>query len=205
MFDPSLAPPGKHVVHIYAAANEPAAPWTQRYAGGADTPAFGARPAEGYEAAKAAAAEPLWRALEAIIPDIRARAEVELVGSPLTHARFTRRHRGTYGPAGLAARGDLRFRGSGTPLPGLLLCGDSTFPGIGVPAVAASGIIAANSLAPLGAHLELLREARARGVLAVGREWWTRPGDGPATIATRGGRIAVDLAPEETIGGVGSH
>lgn len=52
-------------VHCYAAASEPFGPWAGLERG---SPA--------YEAAKAAAAEPLWRALEAIIPDVRARAEV---------------------------------------------------------------------------------------------------------------------------------
>ena len=33
--------------------------------------------------------------------------------------------------------------GHSTPLDGFYVCGDSTFPGIGVPAVAASGMIAA--------------------------------------------------------------
>lgn len=39
----------------------------------------------------------LWGALERVIPDIRARAEVALVGTPLTHERFVRRYKGTYG------------------------------------------------------------------------------------------------------------
>ncbi len=33
---------------------------------------------------------------------------------------------------------------------------DSTFPGIGLPAVAASGMIAANTLTPVQKHLEML-------------------------------------------------
>ncbi len=39
---------------------------------------------------------------------------------------------------------------------GLLCCGDSTFPGIGVPAVAASGQIAANTLVSVFDHWKLL-------------------------------------------------
>jgi phytoene dehydrogenase-like protein len=79
-----------------------------------------------------------------------------LVGTPLTHERFLRRHRGTYGPA-IAANQGL-FPGSTTPLAGFLCCGDSTFPGIGLPPVAASGAIAANTIAPLNKHLELLSQ-----------------------------------------------
>jgi phytoene dehydrogenase-like protein len=48
------------------------------------------------------------------------------------------------------------FAGPTTPIPGLYACGDSTFPGIGLPAVAASGALCANTLAPLGSHLQLL-------------------------------------------------
>jgi hypothetical protein len=33
------------------------------------------------------------------VPGIRARAEVSMVGTPLTHGRYLRRHRGSYGPA----------------------------------------------------------------------------------------------------------
>lgn len=39
----------------------------------------------------------LWAALEKIIPDVRIRAELALVGTPLTHERFLRRYKGTYG------------------------------------------------------------------------------------------------------------
>jgi len=77
------------------------------------------------------------------------------VGTPLTHERFLRRHRGSYGPAISAASG-ATFPGPSTPVPGLTMCGDSCMPGIGVPAAAASGMIAANSLAPVWDHLALL-------------------------------------------------
>ena len=51
------------------------------------------------------------------------------VGTPLTHQHFVRKHRGTYGHSMAAGKDD--YRSSRTPLPGLLCCGDSTFPGIG--------------------------------------------------------------------------
>ena len=38
----------------------------------------------------------------------------------------------------------------------MFLAGDSVFPGIGVPAAAAAGVIAANAVLPVGRHLELL-------------------------------------------------
>lgn len=52
----------------------------------------------------------------------------------------------------------LTSAGPTTPIPGLYMTGDSTFPGIGLPAVAASGTIAANTLAPVWDHWKLLDE-----------------------------------------------
>lgn len=80
--------------------------------------------------------------------------EVKLVGTPLTHKKFLRRNRGTYGPAIKAGEG--MFPGQSMPIPQLFCCGDSTFPGIGVPAVAASGAIVANSLVSVSLQCELL-------------------------------------------------
>ncbi len=96
----------------------------------------------------------MWQALEQVIPDVRSRCEVMLVGTPLTHERFLRRHRGSYGPA--IAAGEALFPGARTPLKGLWCCGDSTFPGIGLPAVAASSLITANTLASLPQHWAML-------------------------------------------------
>ena len=145
LLDSSLAPPGKHVIHAYTPGNEPYKLWEGME-----------RQSEAYARQKQVRAEVMWKALERIIPDIRSRCEVTLVGTPLTHERFLRRYRGSYGPAIRAGEGF--FPGSGTPLPGLLCCGDSTFPGIGLPAVAASGMIAANTLAPVQKHLKMLKD-----------------------------------------------
>jgi phytoene dehydrogenase-like protein len=144
ILDPSLAPEGKHNIHVYTPATEPFELWQ-----GLD------RHSTAYADLKTQRSEVMWQALERIIPDIRDRCELSLTGTPLTHARFLRRHQGSYGPALWA--GQQTFPGPKTPLPGLLCCGDSSFPGIGVPAVAASGMIAANTLAPLGQHLKLLK------------------------------------------------
>ncbi len=143
LLDPTLAPPGKQVIHAYTPGSEPYDLWQ-----GLD------RRSEAYRQQKEHRAEVLWRSLERVIPDVRSRCEVTLVGTPLTHERFLRRHRGSYGPALRA--GQALFPGPKTPLPGLLCCGDSTFPGIGLPAVAASGMIAANTLAPIAQHWQML-------------------------------------------------
>ena len=152
VLDPDAAPGGHHVLHAYLPATEPYERWEGLR-----------RNSDEYKALKEERSQRLWSAIERFIPDIRARAVVSSVGTPLTHERFLRRHRGTYGPA--FAAGERAFPGHKSPVDGLWCCGDSTFPGIGVPAVAGSGIAVANSIAPLAKHLELLEELRAKGCL----------------------------------------
>ncbi len=132
VWDRSQAPPGHHVAHAYTL--EPFDQWQSDSSGHR----------EDYNQRKRQRAEPLFRALERVIPDVRDRVTLELIGSPVTHARFLRRYRGTYGPA--IAAGEGLFPNCYTPIRGLYRVGDSTMPGIGVPAVAASGILCANSL-----------------------------------------------------------
>jgi carotene isomerase len=127
VWDKTLAPPGHHTIHAYTL--EPFVGW-QRDAS--------------YEQRKRDRAQPLFLALERIIPDLHQRLVLELIGTPLTHAHYLRRYQGTYGPAIAAGQG--LFPGCRTPIRGLYRVGDSTLPGIGVPAVAASGILCANSL-----------------------------------------------------------
>jgi carotene isomerase len=127
VWDTTLAPKEHHVIHAYTL--EPYAEWERNHE---------------YEGKKQRKVQPLYQALERIIPDIRERVVLELVGTPLTHEHYLRRYRGTYGPAIPADKG--MFPGSHTPIQGLYRVGDSTMPGIGVPAVAASGILCANTL-----------------------------------------------------------
>ena len=127
VIDPTLAPKGYMVLHAYGAGNEPYDIWSDVQG-------------DDYLALKKKRSEVLWRALESVIPDVRERVVLDLVGSPLTHERFLRRPRGTYG----AATEDYFSDGS-TPIGNLILAGDSIFPGIGVPAVAISGASAANA------------------------------------------------------------
>lgn len=127
VWDSNLAPKGHHVVHAYTL--EPFDGW---------------RRDDSYEDRKKERSHPLYLALEKIIPDLRDRIVVELIGTPLTHSHYLRRYKGTYGPAIAAGKGT--FPSIYTPIPGLYRTGDSTMPGIGVPAVAASGILCANTL-----------------------------------------------------------
>jgi carotene isomerase len=127
VWDANLAPPNHHVVHAYTL--EPYQGWEK----GAN-----------YQTRKSEKAETLYQALEKVIPDVRQRLALNLIGTPLTHARYLRRYQGTYGPAIAAEQG--MFPSCHTPITGLYRVGDSTTPGIGVPAVAASGILCANTL-----------------------------------------------------------
>lgn len=172
IFDPTLAPEGYHVVHAYTAASEDFADWESKITGGYDNGK--AEPndykrTKSYKELKEKKAEALWLALERIIPDIRERASrpgsVVEVGTPLTHRRYNRRFRGTYGPAPSEGKDVWELPGPKTPIDGLLACGDTTFPGIGLPGVAASGTIAANTLVGVDVQLELMREMKQSGSL----------------------------------------
>ncbi len=127
VWDANLAPPGHHAIHAYTL--EPYEGWE-----------YG----ELYQQKKQERSQSLFKALEKIIPDLRRRIVLESIGTPLTHARFLHRYQGTYGPGIPAGKGT--FPGPQTPVKGLYRVGDSTMPGIGVPAVAASGILCANTL-----------------------------------------------------------
>ncbi|ACK72018.1 FAD dependent oxidoreductase [Gloeothece citriformis PCC 7424] len=137
VWDKTLAPEGHHVIHAYTL--EPWQGWERN---------------EHYEEKKKERSQSLYKALEKVIPDIRQRVTLELIGTPLTHAYYLRRYQGTYGPA-IAAENGL-FPSCYTPISGLYRVGDSTLPGIGVPAVAASGILCANTLVPLAKIWELI-------------------------------------------------
>eukprot|EP00249_Psilotum_nudum_P016558 c25882_g1_i3 orf=294-1721(+) len=145
VLSPEVAPKGKHTLHAYTPGTEPYDIWK-----GLDH-----RSAE-YRKLKADRSEVLWKAVERVLgPGFSQQdCEVKLVGTPLTHERFLRRRRGTYGPAIKAGKGT--FPGPATPIPQLFCCGDSTFPGIGIPAVAASGLVAANSLVSIHEHSKFL-------------------------------------------------
>jgi phytoene dehydrogenase-like protein len=69
-----------------------------------------------------------------------------------------RRHKGTYGAA---IRAPDMFPGPSTGVKGLYRVGDSCAPGVGLPAAASSGVIAANTLTDLDAHFKLVDEVNA--------------------------------------------
>lgn len=146
VFDKTLAPPGRAVVHCYLAASEPWSIWKDVLPG---TPE--------YERLKVERSECLWKALERVIPDIRERTEIAMVGTPHTHQRFLNRHQGSYGPAISAGDGESFPGPASFPLDGFFCVGDSCAPGIGVPAASASGVIAANTIMGIKKHIQWLR------------------------------------------------
>jgi len=148
--DPSLAPPGFHVMHAYTAGSEDYDRWEQ-YRGNTKS--------DEYLSAKEEAARPIFDAIARRAPDARTNAVVELVASPLTHERFLRRHRGNYGLA-IAIGSGVAFPPVTTPLKGYFRCGDSTTAGIGVPAVASSGAQCANAILPVLDQLRLNERIR---------------------------------------------
>ncbi len=133
VLDPSMAPLGKHVLHGYTPANEPWEIWKD-----IDPKS------DHYKTLKEDRCSIFLDALKKIIPDIENRIEVKMLGTPLTHKKFTNTYCGSYGPA-ISASKSL-FPGSKTPIKNLFVCGASTFPGIGIPAVAASGAYAAEAI-----------------------------------------------------------
>nr|ATQ36003.1 prolycopene isomerase [Cyanophora paradoxa] len=125
LLDPSLAPPGRHIVHAFAPA---VVEDFQKMS-----------PAE-YEAAKEAFAGRLIARLERIFPGLGAAVEFKEVGSPRTHRRYLGRADGTYGPIpSKVLPGLLTMPFNRTPIRNLYTVGDSTFPGQGLNAVAFSG------------------------------------------------------------------
>ena len=148
VIDPTLSPPGKHVIHAYTPGTEPYEIWEHLD-----------RSSDEYKALKRARSEILFEAVEKAIPDVRDRIEIEMIGTPLTHKRFLRRCDGTYGGYGWVGGSSTAVApSSGTGIDGLLCVGDSMFPGPGVPAVAAGGAILANSLSPVMEHYALLEK-----------------------------------------------
>lgn len=143
----------RHALHAYTPATEPwLGLWDQVQPG-----------TDAYERLKEERAAVLWeaaaKAVGCEVGELKKRCDVALVGTPHTHKRYLRRAYGSYGPAIRAGEGTFDF-GAATPLPGLMMACDSVFPGIGLPAVAAAGAMAANSLVSVEEHeRRLLDEA----------------------------------------------
>jgi len=144
VLDKNMAPKGKHVLHGYTPANEPWEIWENLNPNDLT-----------YKNLKEERCSIFLKSLRKIIPDIDNRIELKLLGTPLTHKKFTNTYCGSYGPALSAAEG--LFPGCKTPIKNLLTCGASTFPGIGIPAVSASGAYAAEKIMGKKRYKDLLK------------------------------------------------
>jgi C-3',4' desaturase CrtD len=100
-----------------------------------------------YAERKAAYAQRLRGALERIVPDAWARADVVDTATPHTFEAYTGRARGLVG--GLpqtSANANLRALSHRSGIAGLTLCGDSIFPGQSTVGASLSGVAAANAI-----------------------------------------------------------
>ena len=145
VLDKAMAPKGKHVLHGYTPANEPWEFWQNLE-----------QDKIAYKNLKEERCSIFINALKKIIPDINERIDIKMLGTPLTHKKFTNTYCGSYGPALSAAKG--LFPGCKTPIKNLFACGASTFPGIGIPAVSASGAYAAEKIMGKKAFKTLLKD-----------------------------------------------
>lgn len=151
VLDSDVCPEGFAVVHAYTPATEPFADWANLERGTAE-----------YERFKEVRAGILWKAVNKIFGcDVRAKTDLVMVASPKSHAFFVNRQRGSYGP-----RVDAREGLLGLPFPsskglpkGFICVGDGVFPGVGVPAVAGSAWLVANSLVSVQQQESLLRRS----------------------------------------------
>ena len=144
VLDQGMAPKGKHVLHGYTPANEPWEIWENLNPNQST-----------YKNLKEERCLIFLKSLRKIIPDIEERIEIKLLGTPLTHNKYTNTYCGSYGPALSAAKG--LFPGCKTPVKNLITCGASTFPGIGIPAVSASGAYAAEKIIGKKEYKNLLK------------------------------------------------
>lgn len=134
ILDSSLAPPGRHILHIFTTA------WIDDWQGLSPS---------AYEAKKEAVADEIVRRLEAtLFPGLKAATTFREVGTPKTHRRYLARDDGTYGPIPAGKpKGLLGMPFNTTAVDGLYCVGDSCFPGQGVIAVAFSGTMCAHRVA----------------------------------------------------------
>ena len=134
ILDPSLAPPGKHIVHVFV--NGEIEEW-ERYERGSGA----------YREAKEEVAAAVISRTERILPGLSQAVELKVLATPLTHERYLNRFKGYYGPLLKPGQNILQKPQNTTPIKNLFAAGDSTFPGQGVIAVTYSGVSCASYIA----------------------------------------------------------
>ncbi|KAF8403414.1 hypothetical protein HHK36_011517 [Tetracentron sinense] len=134
VLDSSLAPEGRHILHIFTTS------CIEDWQGLAQ---------KDYEAKKELVADEIIGRLEKkLFPGLKSSIVFKEVGTPKTHRRFLARDNGTYGPMPRRIpKGLLGMPFNTTAIDGLYCVGDSCFPGQGVIAVAFSGVMCAHRVA----------------------------------------------------------
>jgi prolycopene isomerase len=144
VLDPSLAPPGKHALHLFVTAET--SQWER----------YGYRSPE-YQSGKDAFARSVVTRAESLLPGLRGAVELMVTATPQTHVRYLNRRDGSYGPLLKPGQNILLKPQNRTPVKNLYAAGDSTFPGQGVIAVTYSGVSCASYVArKLGKSLDCL-------------------------------------------------
>ncbi|KAK4759601.1 hypothetical protein SAY87_022732 [Trapa incisa] len=134
VLDPSLAPEGRHILHIFTTSS------IEDWEG---------LPRSEYEVKKKRVADLIVRRLEeTLFPGLKSSITFMEVGTPKTHRRYLARQNGTYGPMPRdVPKGLLGMPFNTTGINSLYCVGDSCFPGQGVIAVAFSGVMCAHRVA----------------------------------------------------------
>ncbi|CAK8571266.1 unnamed protein product [Lathyrus sativus] len=134
ILDSSLAPKGRHILHIFTTSSMDDWKGLSRIE---------------YEAKKQVVADEIISRLEKkLFPGLKSSIEFIEVGTPKTHRRYLARDEGTYGPMPRSIpKGLLGMPFNTTSIDGLYCVGDSCFPGQGVIAVAFSGVMCAHRVA----------------------------------------------------------
>nr|Q52QW3.1 RecName: Full=Prolycopene isomerase 1, chloroplastic; Short=CrtISO1; AltName: Full=Carotenoid isomerase 1; AltName: Full=OcrtISO22; Flags: Precursor [Oncidium hybrid cultivar]AAX84688.1 carotenoid isomerase [Oncidium hybrid cultivar] len=134
VLDPSLAPEGHHIFHIFTTSS------IENWEGLSH---------KEYEEKKELVADEIITRLEKkLFPGLKDSVVLKEVGTPKTHRRFLARDSGTYGPMPRKVpKGLLGMPFNTTAINGLYCVGDSCFPGQGVIAVAFSGVMCAHRVA----------------------------------------------------------
>ncbi|XP_024981971.1 prolycopene isomerase, chloroplastic isoform X1 [Cynara cardunculus var. scolymus] len=158
ILDPSLAPEGRHILHIFTTSS--IEDWQ-----GLST--------KDYEAKKELVADKIISRLEKkLFPGLKSSIEFKEVGTPKTHRRFLARDSGTYGPMPRnVPKGLLGMPFNTTAINGLYCVGDSCFPGQGVIAVAFSGVMCAHRVA---ADVGLEKKSQVLDAGLLGLLGWLR-------------------------------
>ncbi|KAM1514870.1 hypothetical protein ACFX15_013527 [Malus domestica] len=134
VLDSSLAPEGRHILHIFTTSSIEDWEGLSR---------------KDYEAKKELVADEIICRLEnKLFPGLKSSIVFKEVGTPKTHRRYLARDKGTYGPIPRnTPKGLLGMPFNTTAIDGLYCVGDSCFPGQGVIAVSFSGVMCAHRVA----------------------------------------------------------